>query len=75
MANEALIVQLLEWIGEQPRSYSETQEAWRTSCPRLTIWEDAISEGLIERVPRGRLVDAEVRVTSAGQSVVEGAHV
>lgn len=48
----ALTLQLLEWIGERPRSYAETLEAWKTSCPRLTIWEDAVAEGLV-RVDRG----------------------
>jgi hypothetical protein len=51
MSNDALIVQLVEWIGQEPRSYAETIDAWRTSCPRLTVWEDALSAGLIERVP------------------------
>jgi hypothetical protein len=51
MSNDALTTQLLEWVGNKPRNYSETMEAWRTSCPRLTIFEDALSEGLLERVP------------------------
>ena len=40
-------VQLLEWIDERQPSYSETMEAWRSSCPRLTIWEDAVADGLV----------------------------
>jgi DNA-binding MarR family transcriptional regulator len=24
-------------------------EAWRTSCPRLTIWEDAVDRGYVAR--------------------------
>jgi hypothetical protein len=51
----ALTWQMLEWIGERPRSYAETLEAWKTSCPRLTIWEDAITGGLV-RVERGAVV-------------------
>jgi hypothetical protein len=38
---ETLVVELLEWIGPSPRSYAEVQEAWRTSCPKLPVWEDA----------------------------------
>jgi hypothetical protein len=68
MANEALIAQLLHWIGPEPRNYAETMEAWRTSCPRLTVWEDAVSAGLIERVPGASLKDAQVRVTSQGNA-------
>lgn len=72
MRNEALIVQLLEWIGEQPRGYAETAEAWRTSCPRLTIWEDALSEGLVERVPALSGNAAQVRVTAKGLELIRG---
>jgi len=46
---DALILDLLEWIGPQSRAYSEVMEAWRTSCPRLPIWEEANERGFIER--------------------------
>lgn len=46
-APRALTLQLLEWIEARPRSYAETIEAWRTTCPRLSIWEDACIDGLI----------------------------
>ena len=44
-----LILDLLEWIGPGERPYLETMEAWRTSCPRLPVWEDATDLGFIER--------------------------
>ncbi len=44
-----LILDLLEWIGPGERPYRETMEAWRTSCPRLPVWEDATDRGFIER--------------------------
>jgi hypothetical protein len=68
MPNDALTRQLLDWIGREPRNYIETMEAWRTSCPRLTIWEDAMSAGLIQRVPGSSMRDAMVRVTKAGRA-------
>jgi len=46
---EALILDLLEWIGPQSRAYSEVMDAWRTSCPRLPVWEDANERGFIRR--------------------------
>ena len=46
---DALILDLLEWIGDGPRPYRETMDAWRTSCPRLPVWEDATDLGFIER--------------------------
>ena len=47
MENESLVLDLVEWIAGQPRAYDEVMEAWRTSCPRLTIWEDATDAGLV----------------------------
>lgn len=40
---QALLLDLVEWVAAQPRLYRETMDAWRTSCPRLTIWEDAVA--------------------------------
>ena len=47
---QALIVDLLEWIGPGTRPYSEVMEAWRTSCPRLPVWEEANARGFIRSV-------------------------
>ncbi len=46
---DALILDLLEWIGSEPKPYSDVMDAWRTSCPRLTVWEDANDRGFVER--------------------------
>jgi hypothetical protein len=62
---DGLILDLLEWIGPDARPYAEVLEAWRTSCPRLPVWEDANERGFIARrqVPgRGVLVS----VSAAG---------
>ena len=56
-----LILDLLEWLGEGPRPYAEVLEAWRTSCPRLPVWEEANDRGYIRRhraVGMGPLVSA-----------------
>jgi len=45
---DALILDLLEWIGPGARPYAEVIEAWRTSCPRLPVWEEANLRGFIE---------------------------
>jgi len=61
---DALILDLIEWIAARERSYEETMAAWRTSCPRLPVWEDANDRGLIRvEVVAGRSV---VQVTQAG---------
>ena len=60
-----LILDLLEWIGPGQRPYAETMEAWRTSCPRLPVWEEATDLGLITRHhERGH--PAVVSVSAAG---------
>jgi D-3-phosphoglycerate dehydrogenase len=45
---DALILDLLEWIGPGRRPYAEVMEAWRTSCPRLPVWEEANERGFLE---------------------------
>lgn len=59
MDNKSLVVDLLEWIANRPRAYDDVMEAWRTSCPRLTIWEDTVDAGLVT-----------VRTTNRGEKIV-----
>lgn len=59
MENEALVLDLVEWIAAGPRAYTDVLEAWRTSCPRLTIWEDAVDAGLVQR--QGSMVEVTPR--------------
>jgi len=49
---EPLILDLLEWIGPAPRPYVEVMDAWRTSCPRLPVWEEANARGFVAREHR-----------------------
>jgi D-3-phosphoglycerate dehydrogenase / 2-oxoglutarate reductase len=62
---EPLILDLLEWIGPRPKLYRDVMEAWRTSCPRLPVWEEANSRGFVRRLHRPG-EPAEVEVTQAG---------
>jgi len=43
-----LLIQFLRWVDARPRCYSDAMAAWRTSCPRLSVWEDALADGLVE---------------------------
>ena len=47
---DSLILDLLAWIGDAPRPYAEVMEAWRTSCPRLPVWEEVTERGLVSRL-------------------------
>jgi hypothetical protein len=66
---ESLVLDLLEWLSAKERTYEETMEAWRTSCPKLPVWEDANDQGLVaidQRHPHSR-----VRVTAAGFALLK----
>ena len=61
---EVLVLDLLEWLARKERSYEETMDAWRTSCPRLPVWEDANDQGLVRvQIRNGQSL---VCVTAAG---------
>jgi hypothetical protein len=62
---DSLILDLLAWIGDEPRPYAEVMEAWLTSCPRLPVWEEATDRGLVSRL-RMPGVGSLVSVTAAG---------
>lgn len=61
---EHLLLDLVAWIAEEPRQYAEVLDAWRTSCPRLPVWEEAVDRGYVRRVA-GK-AGAVIRVTEAG---------
>ncbi len=68
---EPLVRDLVQWVAAEPRPYAEVLEAWRTSCPRLTVWEEAVDRGLVER----RLLEgrgAYVIATPAGVAFATG---
>ena len=62
---ESLVFDLVEWVGKEPRTYRQVMDAWRTSCPRLTVWEEALERGYLARSGEG------VHVTGAGQAFVK----
>ena len=47
---DPLILDLVEWVAARPRPYDEVMTAWRTSCPRLPVWEDAVDRGFLRRL-------------------------
>ena len=64
---DPLILDFLEWIARKPRSYAEVMETWRTSCPRLTVWEDAMDRGFVMRQAiRGQ--SPQIELTPAGRA-------
>ena len=61
--------ELLVWIDDEPRSYPEAIDVWRTTCPQHSVWEDALGDRLIEVVRNGS--SASVVVTARGQALLD----
>jgi hypothetical protein len=61
-----IMIQFLSWVADRPRTYAQTMEAWRTSCPRLSVWEDAVIEDLV-RIDGGHRA---VTLTLRGHAVL-----
>ncbi|MDB5416620.1 MAG: hypothetical protein JWP50_39 [Phenylobacterium sp.] len=71
-ARDGLILQLVDWAAARPRTYGEAIEAWRSSCPALTIWDDALAARLIEvrPVPGAGTSGGEVCLTEGGRALL-----
>jgi hypothetical protein len=63
--------ELLAWIAQEPRTYPQAIELWKTQCPRHSLWEDAVSDGLVRVVRNGSL--SHVELTVAGEEALRGA--
>jgi hypothetical protein len=70
-AAPALTQQFLAWVNEAPRSYADA-EAWRRSCPHLSIWEDAISDGLVRYENGASMREARLILTESGRTLLAG---
>jgi hypothetical protein len=67
---DPLVRDLVEWVDKEARPYADVLDAWRTSCPRLTVWEEASDRGFVERVSvEGQGV--YVAATDAGRAFVK----
>jgi hypothetical protein len=66
-AAAALTQQFLAWVDEAPRSYDDA-EAWRRSCPHLSIWEDAIADGLVRFESGSSMKESRLALTPLGRA-------
>lgn len=66
---DPLVFDLVQWVAREPRTYAEVIDAWKTSCPRLTVWEDAVDQGFVTRKNIGARGTIVV-VTGAGQALL-----
>ena len=40
-------LELLKWVEARPRTYADVVDAWKSNCPRLAVWDDAVTAGLV----------------------------
>jgi hypothetical protein len=68
-----LMIEFLTWIASQQRTYAETMEAWRSNCPRHSVWEDACLAGFVQMKGAEKLALAKVSLTTLGRNTLEAA--
>ncbi len=65
-----LTLEFLAWVASRRRTYAEAMEAWRSNCPRHTVWEDSLADGLIEFEGGDRLREYAVVLTQKGEDLL-----
>jgi hypothetical protein len=70
-SHATLTLQMLQWIAQGTHSYAEVLDVWKSSCPRLTIWEDACADGLIDAAPG---MSGVVSLTEKGRGLLSQGH-
>jgi hypothetical protein len=67
-----LTLEFLTWVAGRPRTYAEAMEAWASTCPRNSVWDDALIDGLIQFVNAGAMSESKVILTPRGKAVLDG---
>jgi hypothetical protein len=71
LSHDLLMLEFLSWISSRPRTYTEAMNAWQSSCPRHTIWEDAMIEGYIQIHRNETIKDPEITLTPIGFALLQ----
>jgi hypothetical protein len=66
------LIEFLTWVSLHPRTYGEAMASWRSTCPRLSTWEDALADGLIQLESGATLDQSRVTLTARGRAVLDG---
>jgi hypothetical protein len=72
VATPSSTLEFLRWLADRSRTYAETMEAWQTSCPRFSVWEDSLIDGLIRLEPRMPVGESLVLLTERGSFILDG---
>jgi len=67
-----LTLEFLAWTASRPRTYAEAMEAWSSKCPRNSVWEDALTEGLIQVGSAETMGQSKVILTPRGRAMLDG---
>jgi hypothetical protein len=67
-----LMLEFLTWVADRPRTYDEAMEAWQSHCPRQTIWEDAMIDGLIQIGGDDDIRNSDIILTQRGKALLNG---
>ena len=65
-----LTIEFLTWVASRPRTYAETMDAWRSNCPRHPVWDDAVTEGLVQ-IAGGEGAARHVTLTPKGKTLLQ----
>ena len=74
LSHDLLMLEFLSWISNRRRTYAEAMNAWQSSCPRHTIWEDAMIDGYIEVNRQDVICDPEITLTARGRALLNDNH-
>ena len=69
-AVDASLLEFLEWISRDRRTYTDAMDEWKTHCPRLSVWEDALASGLVEVRRSGGANGSTVALTETGKAAL-----
>jgi hypothetical protein len=70
-STENLLLEFLTWVADRPRTYEEAMEAWQSHCPRQTIWEDAIIDGLVRIDGTPQPQGSRILLTERGETLLK----
>jgi hypothetical protein len=57
----------LAWIADRPRTREQAVEAWH-SCPHISVWEDAVVNGLVRTENNGKRT---IALTPQGEQLLK----
>jgi len=67
-----IMIQFLQWVADRPRRSEDVMDAWRSSCPRFPVWEDARADGLIRQCG-GETGEHRIELTARGRDALKRA--